>query len=66
MISPDSQPTASQRLAARIITVLFAALLLGGGLWLANGVIKGRKADECLSSGGRACSRIDTSTLEKH
>ncbi len=64
-MSPEkTQPTAQQRLAARIITVLFAALLLGGGLWLADGVIKGRKADDCMAAGSRACNRIDTSKLQ--
>jgi hypothetical protein len=35
-------------------------VLVGGGVWLANAMVDAKKADDCLSSGRRNCTPIDT------
>ena len=50
---------ASDRRAANIFLLVFAVVLVGIGVWLANALVDARKADDCLSSGRRNCSPID-------
>jgi cytoskeletal protein RodZ len=47
------------RRAANIFLLVFAVVLVGIGVWLANALVDARKADDCLSSGRRNCSPID-------
>ena len=53
---PDEE---SDRTLANIALATGFAVLVGGGIWLANAMIDARKADECLSSGRRNCNPID-------
>jgi hypothetical protein len=50
---------ARDRRAANIFLLVFAVVLVGIGVWLANALVDARKADNCLSSGRRNCSPID-------
>jgi hypothetical protein len=50
---------ARDRRAANIFLLVFAVVLVGIGVWLANALVDARKADDCLSSGRRNCSPID-------
>jgi hypothetical protein len=53
---PDDE---SDRTLANIALAIGFAVLVGGGIWLANAMIDARKADECLSSGRRNCAPIE-------
>jgi hypothetical protein len=55
--SPDQD--ARDRRAANIFLLVMAAVLIGAGVWLANGLIEARRADECLAAGRRNCNPID-------
>jgi hypothetical protein len=48
------------RTAANIALVVGFVILVGGGIWLANAMVDAKKADDCLSSGRRNCSPIET------
>jgi hypothetical protein len=50
---------ARDRRATNIFLLVFAVVLVGIGVWLANALVDARKADDCLSSGRRNCSPID-------
>lgn len=50
---------ARDRRAANVFLLVFAVVLVGIGVWLANALVDARKADDCLSSGRRNCSPID-------
>ena len=55
--TPDEE--ARDRRAANIFLLVFAVVLVGIGVWLANALVDARRADDCLSSGRRNCSPID-------
>ena len=55
---PDEEDEADRRLANIALAVGFV-VLVGGGIWLANGLIEARKADQCMSSGRRNCNPIE-------
>jgi len=50
----------SDRTMVNIVLVVGFVVLVGGGVWLANAMVDAKKADDCLSSGRRNCSPIDT------
>jgi hypothetical protein len=66
----DGQPTANKphhpdddegdRTMVNIVLVIGFVVLVGGGVWLANAMVDAKKADDCLSSGRRNCTPIDT------
>jgi hypothetical protein len=56
-LTPEEE--ARDRRAANIFLLVFAVVLVGIGVWLANALVDARKADDCLSSGRRNCSPID-------
>ena len=53
------------RTTANIVLVVGFALLVVGGMWLADAMYLARKADDCLSSGRRNCTPIDTPARER-
>lgn len=59
MSEPQDEEEGDRRTANVVLLVGFI-VLVGGGLWLANAMIDARKADECMSSGRRNCSPIET------
>lgn len=52
----DEGPGPGVSLAA----LIFVALLVVGGVWLANVISKNAKLEDCLMSGRRNCAPIDT------
>ena len=52
---PEAPETDAERRRTNIYLVLFAALVIGIGVWLVNALVDARKADECISSGRRNC-----------
>jgi hypothetical protein len=56
----DPDDDEGDRSTANIILAVGFVVLVGGGIWLANAMIDARKADECISSGRRNCTPIDT------
>ena len=55
---PEEDEEADRRLTNIVLAVGFV-VLVGGGIWLANGLIEARKADECMASGRRNCNPIE-------
>lgn len=47
------------RRKANVILLVAAVVVTGIGIWLMNGLLDARKADECMSSGRRNCYPID-------
>jgi hypothetical protein len=56
--SPEQE--ARDRRAANIFLLVAGAVLVGIGVWLANALVDARRADDCMSSGRRNCSPIET------
>jgi hypothetical protein len=56
---PPPEQDARDRRAANIFLLVAAAVLVGIGVWIANGLIEARKADDCIAAGRRNCIPID-------
>lgn len=63
--TPEPENEESDRRLGNIIIAVGLALLLGIGWWLADAMYAARKADDCLSSGRRNCTPIDTPARER-
>jgi hypothetical protein len=57
---PTPEQDARDRRAANIFLLVAAMVLVGIGVWLANAMIDARRADDCMSSGRRNCTPIET------
>jgi hypothetical protein len=55
--SPD--PDEEDRRAANIFLLVAAVVLIGIGIWIADAMVKAKRADDCMSSGRRNCAPID-------
>jgi len=55
-----SQETEAERRRANIILLVGAVILIGCGIWLVNALLDARQAQECLESGRRNCTQIET------
>jgi hypothetical protein len=55
---PDEE-TESDRRAANIFMAVFAVVVVGLGIWLANSLANHRKLDDCLAAGRRNCVPIE-------
>jgi hypothetical protein len=62
--TPEPESESDRRLG-NIIIAVGLVLLLGIGWWLADAMYLARKADDCLSSGRRNCTPIDTPVRER-
>ena len=56
---PGERPPEAEesRTLTNIVLVIGFLLLVGGGIWLVDAMLDARRADECMSSGRRDCSR---------
>jgi len=63
--TPEPDDPERERRLGNIIIVVGLALLLGIGWWLADAMYLARKADDCLSSGRRNCTQVDTPMRER-
>jgi hypothetical protein len=48
-----------ERMVTNIVLLVIFAALVGTGVWISNGMIDARRADECISSGRRNCNPIE-------
>jgi len=55
---PDDEEERDRR-AANIFLLVAAVVLIGIGIWIADAMVKAKRADDCLSSGRRNCAPID-------
>jgi hypothetical protein len=56
----DDEETEGDRRTANMVLLVGAVVLIGGGIWLVNAMLDARQADECMSSGRRNCSPVET------
>jgi len=47
-----------ERTITNIVLLLIFVALIGIGVWISNGMLDARRADDCLSSGRRNCNPI--------
>jgi hypothetical protein len=62
--APEPIDEAADRKLANIVLGVGLMLLIGIGWWLANALFEARQADNCLSSGRRNCTPIETPTRQ--
>jgi hypothetical protein len=62
----EKQPTSesgpespADRRLANIVLLVLLAVLIGGGVWLANAMYEKRMLDDCLAQGRRNCAPVD-------
>ena len=48
--------TPRDRRIANIVLLIILAVVVGGGIWLANAMFEQRQLDDCLAQGGRNCA----------
>jgi hypothetical protein len=48
-----------ERLTTNVVLLLIFAALVGIGVWISNGMLDARRADECISQGRRNCAPIE-------
>jgi cytoskeletal protein RodZ len=48
-----------ERWITNIVLLLIFATLVGIGVWIADGMLDARRADECIASGRRNCNPIE-------
>jgi hypothetical protein len=48
-----------ERLTTNHVLLLIFAALVGIGVWISNGMLDARRADECISQGRRNCAPIE-------
>ena len=65
MQEPEDAPherhveSAADRRLANIALLVLLAMLVGGGIWLANAMFEQRALDDCLAQGRRNCAPIE-------
>jgi hypothetical protein len=52
----DYVETERDRRIANIVLLIFAVVVIGGGIWLANAMFEQRQLDECLARGRTNCA----------
>jgi len=52
--------SAADRRLANIALIVLLAILVGGGIWLANAMFEQRALDDCLAQGRRNCAPIES------
>jgi hypothetical protein len=48
-----------ERMITNVVLLLIFVALVGIGIWISNGMLDARRADECISAGRRNCNPID-------
>jgi hypothetical protein len=48
-----------ERMITNVVVLAIFAVLVGAGVWISNGLLDARRADECISQGRRNCNPID-------
>jgi hypothetical protein len=57
--APDDAESDRDRRVANIVLLVFFAVVVGAGIWLASAMLEHRRIDECLARGGRNCTPLD-------
>ena len=58
--TPEPIDEAADRRLANIVLGVGLLLLVGIGWWLADALFEARQADNCISSGRRNCTPVET------
>ena len=66
MAGEDEQESDRERMTTNIVIAVFLALLVGGGVWLANAIVTMRKNQDCALSGRRNCAEISVPARERY
>ncbi len=53
---PESE---ADRRLGNIVLLVLLAIVIGGGIWLANAMYNQRVLDDCLAQGRRNCAPVD-------
>jgi hypothetical protein len=53
------QQEARDRRAANVFLLIAAAAFIGIGVWIGEGLLRAKRADDCISSGRRNCNPIE-------
>ena len=48
-----------ERTITNIVLLLIFVALVGAGVWISNGMLDARRADDCIAQGRRNCSPIE-------
>ena len=65
MATDDEEESDRDRVITNMIIVAFVAVLIGGGLWLADALLHLRKGQDCALSGRRNCADISVPARER-
>jgi hypothetical protein len=57
---PDGDDDFRHRMWMNVLAFGFLALLVGGGIWVADSIATLRKNQDCVLSGRRGCNQFDT------
>lgn len=57
IVTPEQEHR--DRRAANIFLLAGAAIFIAIGIWIGDGLLKAKRADDCMSSGRRNCSPIE-------
>jgi len=58
-IPDEAVESERERRIGNIVLLVFFAVVVGIGIWLANAMITHRQIDDCLAQGRRDCGRIE-------
>ena len=58
----DTNDDYRHRMTMNLLTLLIAAMLIGGGVWLSTKLIENRNLQDCFLSGRRNCAPITVPT----
>ena len=53
------------RMITNLVALAFTALLVVGGLWMANKIAEMRKNQDCVLSGRRGCSPVEIPSADR-
>ena len=57
IVSPEQEER--DRRSANIFLLVAAVAFIGVGIWIGEGLLRAKRADDCMSSGRRNCSPIE-------
>jgi len=57
IVSPEQEER--DRRSANIFLLVAAVAVIGVGIWIGEGLLRAKRADDCMSSGRRNCSPIE-------
>lgn len=57
-MNPEDDEDPDRRMTLNLLAIIVFLVLLAAGFWLMRELNIAKKAQDCLSSGGRRCARI--------